>query len=183
MLGAIEPDAAYWLTWIVILFGLLLGHRLTSRSYTSEPIQWLRIVGSAFGCWVLLSPLLYIAAGEIHHLARPREQIPLSPSSLFLLLSGATMVAYAARRGRRLPGVAFGALSVLMSTIVLNGYNASITYNFYDMFHLGEKILPLQQWSSFSLLPFVDYMPTHGLADVFPSLSTNGSAAANPWKH
>jgi hypothetical protein len=40
-------------------------------------------------------------------------------------------------------------------------------YFLNDMFHNGERSVPLQQLLTFGKIPFVDYMPVHGLCDYF----------------
>jgi len=41
-----------------------------------------------------------------------------------------------------------------------------------DDFHLGEQILPWQQWRDFHRLPYVDFAPVHGLMRSSPVRST-----------
>ena len=59
-------------------------------------------------------------------------------------------------------------LAVLLSTFVVNQYDNEVLYRGYDLFHLAERMLPLQQWDAYGSLPFLDYHPGHGLFDLFP---------------
>jgi hypothetical protein len=169
LLFAWQLGTSFWVVWVAI-FGLVVSiQKLLDRPLSSPALTLGRPAFQAFTLWLATSPLLYIAANETAYFSALHGRPSLTPPVVFALLSAA--IAGAALLGRnRLPASAgFYALCVLISTVVLNEYRSEIIYTqSYDLFHLGEKIIPLQQWSSFGLLPFVDYLPTHGLADAAP---------------
>ena len=115
--------------------------------------------------WMLLSPLLLYLAGEFSHGSG-------MPPALFFALFSAAVWVWSLLPGRPLAlGAAGAALCVLLTTVIANEYSPQVVYRHaYDLFHLGERVLPLQQWHSFGALPFVDYLPVHGLFDLLPQM-------------
>ncbi len=59
------------------------------------------------------------------------------------------------------PAAIFGALCLLAFT---PGQPQAIAP---DDYHFGEALLPYDQWRQFGRLPFVDFMPAHGLSEFF----------------
>jgi hypothetical protein len=169
LLFAWQFGTFFWVAWVVI-FGLVVSvQKLFDRPISSPAMTLGRPAFQVFTLWLATSPLLYIAANEMAYFSALHGQPSLTPPAVFVLLSAAVASVALIRRHRLPASVGIYALCVLMSTIVLNEYRSEIVYRqSYDVFHLGEKIIPLQQWISFGLLPFVDYLPTHGLADAAP---------------
>ncbi|KAA1190064.1 hypothetical protein F0M18_13435 [Pseudohalioglobus sediminis] len=162
-------------TLILWLGGLqpgLLHYALTIACY----LLLLRFAPTAsIGRWqvalrglLLTAPVLLIAAIEWNYF-RGGESATAAGVLLRLLALAALALATLAIVNPGLRRLAWlGCLGVLMSTFIINQYDNTIAYRAYDMFHLAEKILPLQQWDLFRSIPYLDYHPGHGVFDMLP---------------
>jgi hypothetical protein len=162
MLFQWPADIAYWWAWLLASVLLMLVNVWISRA-DSQVFQ--RVPGLAR--LIVISPLLYIASNELSNAAWHRG-LPLTPIIFFAGMSLGVWI-LSAQRLLGSPGLRFIGLCVLINTAVINEYTDIARYINYDLFHLGERIVPLQQWRDFSSLPFVDYLPVHGLFDLFPN--------------
>lgn len=143
---------ALWSGLACLLFYLRHHHRYSPSTRFSNLRSWL-----------LLAPLLLVLASELAFL------LSLYTELLFLLLASVFYGVCLMRKNAVSATSSGAALCVLMTTIVINEYTPQIEFRHaYDLFHLGERVIPLQQWSSFGHMPYIDYLPAHGLFDVFP---------------
>ncbi len=162
-----DRPVLFWLCWAGLVCLPLAVQRLQPermRSLCARP-WW-----SAGQYLVLLAPLFFIGANELRYTLASRFDLALAHELLFaaqVLLAGLWW--YLAGRPAR-PTVSFAALCVLITSVIINQYSADIAYRSYDLFHLGERVVPLQQLADFGALPFIDYLPVHGLFDLFPHL-------------
>ncbi len=156
----------FWLAWCLSLVTILALPRLVDTAAMWRRITALRGTGLAY--WVLLAPLLYLAANELHFMFLPEVGDQATQPLHFFWLSLAVILLPALARSTAAPGPACCAASVLVTGIAVNEYVDQLVYTSFDMFHFAEKVLPLQQWQSYGKLPFIDYLPTHGLADALP---------------
>lgn len=122
----------------------------------------------AVGIWLALAPVLLVAAVELAYFIRHDD---VRTVDTLLVFGGLSLACLAISRARHISAeglVGTALLGVLLSNFVINQYDNAILYRGYDLFHLAERMLPLQQWDAFRSLPFWDYHPGHGLFDLFP---------------
>jgi hypothetical protein len=160
----------FWFTvlasFIVLLFILGNLEKLPSRMRSECRV----IILHAFLRCLLLAPLLFFAANELSYFLSRWGYQALTPFCVFVLLTLSVVVRSIIQKVQNLPGSFYMGLCVLLGNVLIIEYTSTIQYGHYDLFHFGERLLPLQQWSSYGLLPFKDYLPTHGLFDAFPHI-------------
>ena len=159
------PKLPFWLLWIVGFILLLGGLSQNSIRNFARSNQFL--VSSIIKV-VVFSPLLFIAAREFEYFALIRGLNGIHAPLIFFGLIIITTFTLVSKRDKTWPNVFILGIATLITNTVLTEYSATIEYQVYDIFHLGEKVIPLQQWTSYKLLPFIDYQPGHGLFDALP---------------
>lgn len=185
---SLAPGFAEQLTLIFCMvwlagFGVFLAfHKYVEKSPAQSDDVFLTSIAQAGQRWLLVSPLLFVVANELSYFLFQRNIQGLSPAGVFSLLSFLVLAVYVLQKKQHSPGVFKLALCVLVSNIVFIEYSAQIQYGYYDLFHFGERLLPLQQWDTYGLLPFVDYIPTHGLFDALPHLIYQQLGATSPFE-
>lgn len=164
MLAQLQLHWPFLLTFALISAAfLLLGEKW--KPAFSRQATWTQ---SPVVVWLGALPLLYIASNELAHF-RFNAEAQIAPQWIFAALSTATLLVASCRKHASMRSLYWLCAFVLISEIAINEYQNTIEYpRSYDLFHLGERVLPLQQWGSFSSLPFVDYLPIHGLFDALP---------------
>ena len=74
---------------------------------------------------------------------------------------------------------------ILISTITLfNLHTNYLSIQYLDTFHHGENLISTQQLFSFSIVPFINVFPTHGLSYMFSQILysvINGYQPFAPW--
>ncbi|WP_101756559.1 hypothetical protein [Oceanicoccus sp. KOV_DT_Chl] len=153
------------LLWLGFTAGLLAINKTIAKQDAPDyfPSLW-----SLITRWAVLCPLIYIASLEVCYSLSRHDFPEVSTASIFGLLSLLLISIYGLKSRPTAPSIYFLGMSVLITTYILPEYRQTISYQFLDLFHLGEKILPLQQLSSHNQWPFIDYMPVHGLFDALP---------------
>jgi len=157
----------YWVLGIRVDYSFLVaffllfpaGRFLRSRSGK---------LAEALASWILTAPLLMIMGVEVAYFVFREENSQVLTFVLFAIIGIVFLLLWLFALRRKVSLSQLAACSVLVSTAVLNEYSAEIVYRGYDVFHLAERVLPLQQFTSFGLYPVVDFQPAHGLFDVFP---------------
>ncbi len=143
----LQRDLQRWLVMLQFslpLLGLVLLPAQIAYRGTFEPYAWpwkllLVVVVSAVMAWARLVRRFRQTA-----VAGPSVQAALDPWALAMIAVFLTA-----------PRTTFELLSA-------SGY---ATF-FGDNFHLGEQILPWQQWVDFHKIPYVDFAPVHGLMPI-----------------
>jgi len=154
----------FWLTFAALWTVAMLGFDRWHPGFFDK-LPWPQ---TSIITWVAFLPITYIAAGEISYFMHRNGSHNLNPTWIFTGLSLLSITAAPLFQNRLSSRIyLFGAL-ILASGVIINEYQDTIQYDWYDLFHFGERVLPLQQWVSFSSLPFVDYLPVHGLFDALP---------------
>ena len=142
-LAIAERSLRRWCVFLQLplpLLGLVLLPAFITYWGVAEPYVW---------PWSLVMVLAVYAACAWYRLAR-RLRTDLTAGSLEGALEPLALAMIAVFL------VSHHAMFELMST---PGYPTL----FGDDFHLGEQILPWQQWREFNRLPYVDFAPVHGL--------------------
>jgi hypothetical protein len=153
-----QPDLWYYpLTLLLYLAAGLASDERYCRWY-----------GRAMAGWLLLAPVLLIAAIEWAYFSQGTGVAASDSLLRFGLLSLLTLAGGALLRLSLRNLTWLGALGVLLTTFIINQYDNTVLYKGYDLFHLPEKMLPLHQWENFSSIPFIDYHPGHGVFDMLP---------------
>lgn len=164
MLADWQISMSFWVAFTLLCTGAMLSF----NKWHPHLSQQLTLLQASIFTWIALLPILYVAAGEISYFIDSSDILSLDAVWVFAGLSFLSVtVGPLFRHTVSKPGYCLGAL-ILASGVIINEYPGSINYDWYDLFHFGERVLPLQQWASFSSLPFVDYLPTHGLFDALP---------------
>jgi hypothetical protein len=154
----------------VIFYGLFLFLFLLAGPFITRSQHAGGRVADATAAWVLCAPILLVFAVEWAYFIRGAAVQSGPTLTLFGLLSLVALALAWLPRACPRSRTGFAALCMLLTTFIVNQYQNEILYRGYDVFHLAEVMLPLQQWDSFRSLPFVDYHPGHGLFDLFPQL-------------
>jgi len=179
---AFQSAVTFSLVWIASFCALLVASRYPPKLLVRSDWPIVQYAMQAFLRWLVLAPLLYLVANELSYFLFQCDIQVLTPAGVFFLLSALVILGYIAQRRVASPGLFKLALCVLASNAALIEYSDQIQYVAYDLFHFGERILPLQQWRSYGLLPFVDYLPVHGLFDVFPHFIYQLFSDASPFE-
>jgi hypothetical protein len=138
------------------------------------------VQSAALRLWILAAPLLLIVTIEAAYLSFGAHNTAGKTLLVFSLISLLPVLTSILWR-KTLPHAGYLAgLFVLVTTAVLNEYSAEIVYRGYDVFHLAERVLPLQQAASFGLYPIIDFQPAHGLFDVVPHALYQWLSGGNP---
>jgi hypothetical protein len=167
-LAGLPPGPLFYGLFVVLylLAGPLLSRLEQGGERTGGKLRALNAVGG----WILCAPVALVIAIEWAYFSRGEAVQPGHALTLFAVLSvGIVALGWAVRAAPRRQA-AFAALCVLLTTFIVNQYDNEILYRGYDVFHLAEVMLPLQQWDTYRSLPFLDYHPGHGLFDLFPHL-------------
>lgn len=154
----------FWLAFVAFCAVAMLGFDRWYSSFSGK----LPLVQTSIVTWIAFLPITYIAAGEISYFIYRNEGPSLDPAWIFAGLSLLSVTATPLFRTSTSSRVYWLGALILASGVIINEYRDTIQYAWYDLFHFGERVLPLQQWTSFSSLPFVDYLPVHGLFDALP---------------
>ncbi|MEM1113474.1 MAG: hypothetical protein AAGI11_16285 [Pseudomonadota bacterium] len=117
---------------------------------------------------LLFSPLTLLFAIELAYFWRGDTVTAGNTLTVALVLLVAMLILGATSRFSAASLPAAAALAVLATGSGLNQYNSEILYTNFDLFHLAERMLPLQQWDEFRSIPFLDYHPLHGFFDILP---------------
>ncbi len=157
------PGTALVFGIIALALFLTLG-KLLQRQLAAGMDRWI----VALVAWLALAPLLLIVATELAYFHKGTAVQSSDSLLLFAALSLVCLFGASLRPAGEKQLVKLALAGVLLSTFIVNQYENEILYRGYDLFHLAEKMLPLQQWDDFRSLPFRDYHPGHGLFDLFP---------------
>ncbi|MEO1368805.1 MAG: hypothetical protein AAFX50_16640, partial [Acidobacteriota bacterium] len=189
--------AGPWLAAGGVLTGLTGVLRVAPRVDVASPVAWAAAAGVATAAvaalvWTRPKGTRAVTAQRLCLLAQVpyplgflllappwlREESGLMPGvaagpALWLLVAGLMALSWG-QLGRRLFGASprgpFAPLALGTLTFLWRMPRVAEASLAGDDFHSGEVLLPWQQWADFGKIPFVDYLPTHGLADVVPGL-------------
>jgi hypothetical protein len=158
---------AFWLAGLPANWWLIAPATLVFLAYP-QLCKWAPSLEGPLGACLLLAPVALVVAIECSYFIAGQHSSPWPALAIATALTALCWLLYTRKTVSPVALARLAALSVLLTTFILNQYTNQITYRGFDVFHLAEKLLPLQQYASFGSLPFMGYHPGHGLFDVFP---------------
>ncbi len=182
LIPAWQSGMLFWLVWIVSFCALLMVNKYPAKWLVRPDQLFYQYICQALLRCLVLAPILFIGANELSYFSFQYDIQVLTPLVVFTLLSLTIFVWSVTQKKLHAPSAFKLALCVIVSNIIFNEYASHIQYAYYDLFHFGERLLPLQQWAGHGLLPFVDYLPTHGLFDVFPHMIYQQISGSSPFE-
>lgn len=129
------------------------------------------------GAALLFIPMCIPLAQELHY--QLSEQISASPrilamlmSSILMLVSGIILLLTLKRRClehvRLEKVINFVYLPLILASLAMyNYYHHTFIYDSFDLLHQGQVVILAHQFFNYGMVPFIDIMPVHGLADIF----------------